>query len=181
MTFNGVEEHTSCPVCFESFPRAGSCKAAVCTVCKHAVCGECDKMLNQTGDVRCPLCRAPRPGEQPMPLHIAIHAFHCVDAACERPRCTEAKLLLMKIEVHVQNCAARELHASNECKVCELWRALNTSLTVCAPPAATAARGGGDRQGATRPPLAAIATAALSGAASRRLTQRWQSCPFSLV
>ena len=131
---NTDEEDTSCPVCYESFPPAVPCKDAVCTVCKHAVCCECDTMLRQAGHVRCPLCRAPRQGEPPLPAHMAIHAFHCVDAVCEKPRCTEAKLLLVKIEVHVQKCAAR---GSDVCKVCELWRTLNASLTVRAPSAVT--------------------------------------------
>ena len=131
---NGDEEDTSCPVCYESFPPAVSCEHAVCTVCKHAVCRECDTMLKQAGHVRCPLCRAPRALDPTLPLHMVIHAFHCIDAACERPRCTEAKLLLVKIEVHVQNC----LHTSDACTVCELWRTLNASLTVHAPSAATA-------------------------------------------
>ena len=58
------EEEETCPVCYEPNPHppaAGDTPTSVaCEVCKHAVCGECDSMLTQTGHVQCPMCRAPR-------------------------------------------------------------------------------------------------------------------------
>ena len=112
-------------------PPAARRRAPSCKVCKHAVCGECDKMLTDAGHVRCPMCRAPRR----IPLHMMIHAFSCVDPACERPQCSEAKFWLVKVEVHVQNCLLTQSFAVREaCEVCKLWRALNNSLTPRAPP-----------------------------------------------
>ena len=57
------EEEETCPVCYETDnpAAAGDNPTSVaCEVCKHAVCGECDTMLTQTGHVQCPMCRAPR-------------------------------------------------------------------------------------------------------------------------
>ena len=121
-----------CPVCYEPFPPTGGAPTSVaCKVCKHAVCGECDVVLTQTGHVRCPMCRAPRP-RRPLRLHMAIHAFHCADQACTRPQCADAKLILLKVQTHAQkrNCGASP---SGECKACKLWRVLNNTAT---PPAA---------------------------------------------
>ena len=112
-------------------PPAARRRAPSCKVCKHAVCGECDKMLTDAGHVRCPMCRAPRR----IPLHMMIHAFSCVDPACERPQCSEAKFWLVKVEVHVQNCLLTQSFAVREaCEVCKLWQALNNLLTPRAPP-----------------------------------------------
>ena len=122
------DEEDTCPVCYESFPPASATTHTVsCKVCKHAVCGSCEEMLKQAGHMRCPMCRAPaRPA---MPLHMAIHAYHCTDLACERPHCFDAKLLLLRIERHLRVCAALERRGSEECKVCKLWRALQNSQT----------------------------------------------------
>ena len=131
-----------CPVCYESFSPTGDAPTGVaCKVCKHAVCGECDVMLAQAGHVRCPMCRAPRPRRPLPPLHVAVHAFHCADPACARPRCTDAKLMLLKVQMHVcrsawLNCA--EHRGSGECPVCKLWRALNSSSTPSAAEFASA-------------------------------------------
>ena len=125
------EDEEDCPVCYEPFPPTGDAPTSVaCKVCKHAVCGECDVMLTQTGHVQCPMCRAPRPRQPLPPLHVAVHAFHCTDPACERPQCAAAKLMLLKVQMHVRfsawlNCA--EHRGFGECQVCKLWRALNTS------------------------------------------------------
>ena len=57
------EEEETCPVCYETDnpAAAGDTPTSVaCEVCKHAVCGECDSMLTQAGQVQCPMCRAPR-------------------------------------------------------------------------------------------------------------------------
>ena len=58
------EEEETCPVCYNPNPHppaAGDAPTSVaCEVCKHAVCGECDTMLTQTGHLQCPMCRAPR-------------------------------------------------------------------------------------------------------------------------
>ena len=66
---------------------------------------------------------------------MAIHAFHCTDSDCERPQCSGAKLILLKIQEHAQrpDCAVRELLGIDaECKLCKLWGALHNS---CAPSA----------------------------------------------
>ena len=78
------DEEDTCPVCYESFPPASATTTTVSfKVCKHAVCGSYEEMLKQAGHMRCPMCRASaRPA---MPLHVAIHAYHCTDLACERP------------------------------------------------------------------------------------------------
>ena len=131
------DEEDGCPVCYKPFPLDGppapeveveaeegkapvdplSASKVLCKVCKHAVCVECDKMLTKAGHERCPMCRAPRPKRSTLPVQILIHAFHCPDTACERPQCTDTKLVLLRMEVHAQNCAARELTGPEECKV----------------------------------------------------------------
>lgn len=125
------DDEDTCPVCYELPPTGVAPASVACKVCKQAVCGKCDKMLTQTGHGWCPTCRAPRSTRRPhLPLHVAIHAFHCTNTACETPQCADAKLLMLRIEVHVQICAARELRGSDECQVCKLWRALNNTVTA---------------------------------------------------
>lgn len=158
------DEEDTCPVCYESFSlRALTCCAAPvpCEVCKHAVCGECDTMLAQAGHERCPMCRAPQPRRSTHPLLPSlVHASLCSGATCERPRCNEAKLLLLRIAVHAHNndCASRELSGPDECEQCMLWRGLLQSTRApCAPsavgPAAFLLQDGHDLQEAT---LAAV-------------------------
>ena len=126
---NEDEEDTSCPVCYESLPPSVS--TVSCSVCKHVVCDECDTMLKHAGHWQCPVCRAPRPRE-PLNICMTIHAFHCFDPACVSPQCTEAKLLLVRMEAHVRN----SQHCTDDCKVCKLWRVLYGPLTPRVPPAA---------------------------------------------
>ena len=142
---SGEDEEDTCPVCYESFPlRALTCCAAPvpCEVCMHAVCGECDTMLAQAGHERCPMCRAPRRSTHPL-LPSLIHASRCSGAICERPRCNEAKLLLLRIAVHAHNnkgCASRELSGPDGCEQCMLWRELLQSTRApCAPSVGPAA------------------------------------------
>jgi hypothetical protein len=127
-TASNRDEEDTCPVCYEPSPPSGDAPTNVaCEVCKHAICSECDKMLTQGGHVRCPMCRAPRPIQPLPPLRMAIHAFHCTDAACETPQCADAKLVLLKVQMHVlnQECVAREQRCSGaECKACKLWQGL---------------------------------------------------------
>ena len=127
-TISNEDEEDICPVCYEPSPPTGDAPTKVaCEVCKHAICSECDKMLTVSSHVRCPMCRAPRPIQPLPPLRMAIHAFHCTDPACETPQCADAKLVLLKVQMHAlnQECVARELRCSGaECKVCKLWRAL---------------------------------------------------------
>lgn len=139
---SGEDGEHDCPVCYASLsPVASTVSVAAavslpaastvsCMTCKQTVCGECDRKLKGAGYVRCPLCRAPRPTKPPSLLGV-IHAFQCVDPACERPQCTEAKQLLVQVEAHVQNCAD-----CDGCRICGLWRALsrNNSLTICESP-----------------------------------------------
>ena len=117
------DEEDACPVCYDPLPPTASSGAVPCNVCKHSVCGDCDKSLTNTGHAQCPMCRAPRRRAPPLPLHMAIHAFHCSNTACDRPQCAYAKLVLLRIEEHTKGCNTLE----SECKVCKLWRVLNYS------------------------------------------------------
>ena len=123
------DDEDACPVCYEPYPTTcdGRPTPVPCKVCPYAICGECDKRLRLSGHEQCPMCRAPRPRQLPA-LHVVIHAFHCRDAACERARCPEAKVVLQWLAAHSQTCAA----GPDGCKVCSLWRVLNNSRTPSA-------------------------------------------------
>ena len=114
-----------CPVCYVSTSSSGPRAAVTCKVCKHAVCGECDVMMTHAGHERCPMCRAPRSSR--LPLHRLLHAFNCADAGCQSPQCADAKLVLLRIEVHAGHCTNLELGGPDECKLCKLWRMLHSS------------------------------------------------------
>ena len=66
---------------------------------------------------------------------MAIHVFHCTDPACKMPRCADAKLILLKIQTHVQQrfCVRELLGIDVECKICKLWRVLHDSRAPRAP------------------------------------------------
>ena len=115
------DEEDTCPVCYDPFPLT-SCSAVSCSVCMHAVCVDCDKLLTRAHISRFPMCRAPR-RKAPLLLHMMIHAFHCANTACDRPQCAYAKKTLLMIKEHAKSCAA----PAAECKVCKLWHALDNS------------------------------------------------------
>lgn len=111
------DDEDACPVCYVPH---GAGMVVLCEVCKHAVCAECDRNLTKAGHERCPMCRAPRPKRSTLPARILIHAFHCRDTTCAMPQCAETKLMVLRMQMHAQNCANRKPGGSgglNECKV----------------------------------------------------------------
>jgi hypothetical protein len=68
-------------------------------------------------------------------VEALVHAFHCTDPACQQKRCADAKQVLKRMEVHVQQCPTRRAQQSAqqggpppqqaECKVWKLWQALH--------------------------------------------------------
>ena len=69
-----------------------------------------------------------------LPVQALVHAFRCTDPACQQKTCADTKLVLKRMEAHVQQCPARRAQQSAqqggpspqqaECKVCKLWEAL---------------------------------------------------------
>ena len=70
-----------------------------------------------------------------LPVQALVHAFRCTDPACQQKTCADTKLVLKRMEVHVQQCPTRRAQQSAqqggpppqqaECKVCKLWEALH--------------------------------------------------------
>ena len=73
--------------------------------------------------------------ESTLPVQALVHAFHCADPACQQKTCADTKLVLKRMEAHVQQCPARRAQQSAqqggpspqqaECKVCKLSEALH--------------------------------------------------------
>ena len=61
-------------------------------------------------------------------IHALVHSFHCDDDECAKPKCSELKRVLTRMEGHVRQCPASRTPLgaplSKECKTCRLWKAL---------------------------------------------------------
>jgi len=75
-------------------------------------------------------------------IRMLVHSFHCNDDECTKPKCRELKLILQRMESHVEQCPASRTPLgplSKECKTCRLWKTLTRTRNGSVSAGATSA------------------------------------------